>query len=90
MAFFLTPIAGVALRYAAVATAGYVLARSLPRAEPDERVETAMDDLDDGLSVSSADGAARLAGRLRRSFRLGTSGVRIDASMLGRIKVKRL
>lgn len=85
-----SPLAGIAVRYAAFALAGYALAKGLPKGEPDARAEAAMNDLPDGLGVSSDDGAARASGRLRRSFRLGAQGVKIDAGFLARLKVSRL
>lgn len=94
MALPLAPIAGVALRYGAVALAAYVMTRQVGRSRTDQRAEDAMDDLPEGLHAhrprdrDQVNGAARF----RRVIRVGLHGpgVEIDASMLGRIRFRRV
>ena len=89
MAGPLAPVAGIALKYAVVAAAGYVLARSLPSRDPDPRAEAALDDLPEGLAASACDEATRASWRWRGTVRLGTIGARIDAGLLARLRVNR-
>lgn len=90
----LAPIAATAARYGAIALAGYVLARQMERGRVDQRAEDAFDDLPEGLTGQHARDRQQwnMAGRFRRVVRLGTSGpgVEIDASLLGRIRLRRV
>lgn len=89
MALPLAPAAGIAAKYTAVLLAGYTLARALPAKAPDRRVEAAMDELPDGISLSADGDTSRIAARWRRVLTLGGRGVRLDASLFGRLKVAR-
>lgn len=92
MALPLAPIAGVALRYGAVALATYALARMAERAPRDQRAEDAMDDLAEGVQFRRESDQVNGAGRFVRTVRVGTRGpgVEIDASALTRIRFRRV
>lgn len=92
MALPLAPIAGVALRYGAVALAAYALSRTAERAHRDQRAEDAMDDLPEGLRFRKDAEQVNGAGRFVRTVRIGTSGpgIEIDASALTRIRLRRV
>lgn len=88
----IAPIAGIALRYGAVALASYALTRGLQRAPYDQRAEDAMEDVPEGLAARRDEGRMAGSGRMRRVIRLGTNGpgIEIDATALGRIKLRRV
>ena len=90
----LAPIAATAARYGAIALAGYVIARQMERGRVDQRTEDVMDELPEGLSAHHARDRQQwnMAGRVRRVVRLGENGpgFEIDASLLGRIRVRRV
>ncbi|MEL6519200.1 MAG: hypothetical protein AAFR34_00915 [Pseudomonadota bacterium] len=88
----LAPIAGVALRYGAVAVATYALSRKMEQAPRDQRSEDAMDDVPEGVGMRRDGEQVNGAGRLKRTIRLGTTGpgVEIDATALGRIRFRRV
>lgn len=90
----LAPIAATAARYGAIALAGYVLARQMDRGRTDQRAEDALDDLPDGVSAHRPRDRQQynMAGRIRRVVRLGQDGpgLEIDASLLGRIRFRRV
>lgn len=94
MALPLAPIAVVAAKYGAVALAGYALARQVQVGRTDQRAEDALDALDEGVSAHRPRDRDQINGaaRFRRVIRLGTSGpgVEIDATALGRIRMRRL
>lgn len=92
MALPLAPIAGIALRYGAVALVTYAAARRLPRAHRDQRAEDAHDDTVEGAAVRRDPGQVNGTARIKRTVRLGTSGpgLEIDASALGRIRFRRV
>lgn len=92
MPIALPPLAGVALKYATIALAGYALARATSHGRLDQRVEDVMDDTPEGATLRTADGQANATFRWRRVFRLNSTGrgVEIDATALTRLKVKRL
>lgn len=94
MALPLAPIAGVALRYGAVALAAYVMTRQVGRSRTDQRAEDAMDELPEGLHAHRPHDRDQVNGaaRFRRVIRVGQHGpgVEIDASMLGRIRFRRV
>jgi len=94
MALPLAPIAGVALRYGAVALAAYVVSRQVGRGRTDQRAEDAMDELPEGVTAHRPHDRDQLNGsaRFRRIVRLGLHGpgVEIDASALGRIRFRRV
>ncbi|NDK35037.1 hypothetical protein [Rhodovulum sulfidophilum] len=92
----LAPIATVALRYGlrygAVALAAYALSKSQNGLRRDQRNEDAMDELGEGLAFRRDQEQVSGGARMRRTFRLGDTGpgVEIDASALGRLRVRRL
>ncbi len=94
MALPLAPIAGYALRYGAVAAATYVAARRIQISQTDQASEDAMDKVFDGVSAHRCKDApqANGAARFRRVIRVGRTGpgVEIDATVLGRIKFRRV
>ncbi len=92
MALPLVPIAGIALRYGAVAIAGYAIARTVQKAPRDMRAEEAMDDVNEGLSMRRETGAVHGSGRFRRVVRLGKDGpgIEIDATSLARVTFRRV
>ncbi len=96
MALPLAPIAGVALRYGAVALVAYVATRRglIPRGRTDQRAEDAMDELPEGVTAHRADDRDQFNGaaRFRRTVRVGTQGpgVEIDLSALGRLRLRRV
>jgi hypothetical protein len=90
----LAPLAATAARYGAIALAGYVIARQMERGRVDQRSEDVMDELPEGLSAHQARDRQQwnMAGRMRRIVRLGENGpgLEIDASLLGRIRFRRV
>ncbi len=91
----LAPIAAVAAKYGAVALAGYALVRQVQQAgRLDQRSEDALDELDEGISLHRPRDREQVNGaaRFRRVIRLGTDGpgIEIDASALGRLKMRRV
>lgn len=94
MAVPLAPIAVVAAKYGAAALAGYAVLRRIDQGRTDQRVEDAFDTMEEGLSAHRPRDREQVnAGfRFRRVVRLGTNGpgVEIDASALGRFKLRRL
>lgn len=92
MPIALPPLAGIALKYSAVAVAGYVLARATSHGRLDQPLEDIMDATPEGATLRTADGQTNASFRWRRAFRLNSTGkgVEIDATALTRLKVKRL
>lgn len=88
----LAPVAGVALRYGAVALATYAVTRKISHGRRDQRAEDAMDDLNEGLSVRREAGQTNATARFRRVIRIGNNGpgVEIDISALGRLTIRKL
>lgn len=91
MAAPLAPIAATALRYGAVALAGYALAHGIPKGRRDQRIEDAMDELDEGVSVRRDENQTNLTSRFTRTIRIGLAGPKylIDFALLGRFRVER-
>jgi hypothetical protein len=85
MALPLAPIAVLAAKYGAVALAGFTLVRHIQPGRTDQRVEDAFDDLDDREQMNGGV-------RFRRVVRFGTGGpgFEIDASALGRLRMRRV
>jgi hypothetical protein len=89
------PIAGAVLKYgpaAAAILATVAYARARPRAL-DQRAEDLMDDVPEGVGFSRAPDAQQVngAGRYRRVLRVpGGVGVELDASILGRVRLRRV
>lgn len=94
MALPLAPIAVMAAKYGAVALAGYALARQIQPGRTDQQVEDALDEMTEGLSINRPRDREQVNGamRFRRVVRLGTNGpgIEIDASALGRLRMRRL
>ena len=91
----LAPMAVVAAKYGAVALAGYALARQMQQSgRLDQRGEDALDELDEGISLHRPRDREQVNGaaRFRRVIRLGTNGpgIEIDATALGRLKMRRV
>lgn len=92
MALPLAPIAGIALRYGAVALAAYAVTRSIEPGRRDQRGEDALDSLDEGLTFRREPEQVNGTGRFHRVIRLGESGpgLEIDATALGRIRFRKV
>lgn len=92
MALPLAPIAGLALRYGAVALTAYAIARAAERAPRDQRAEDAMDDMPEGIHIRRETDRVSGAGRIVRTFRVGPGGlgIEVDATALGRIRFRRV
>lgn len=94
MALPLAPIAIVAAKYGTIALAGYALARQIQPGRTNQPLEDAMDEMPEGLSAHRPRDRDQLNGaaRLRRVIRLGQSGpgLEIDASLLGRLRFRRV
>ncbi|MBK5932650.1 hypothetical protein C8N32_12014 [Rhodovulum imhoffii] len=88
----LAPFAGAALRYGAVALAVYALRSRMSPAPRDQRVEDALDDLDEGVGLRRDPGQVSGGARLRRTIRLGPDGpgVEVDATAFGRVRLRRV
>ncbi|MGL4414937.1 hypothetical protein [Roseinatronobacter monicus] len=94
MALPLAPLAVVAAKYGAVAIAGYALMRQIQPGRLDQRTEDALDEVEDGLSSHRPRDRDQVNGtaRFRRVIRLGVNGpgFEIDATALGRLKMRRI
>ncbi len=92
MAVQFAPVAGIALRYGAVALAAYAATRYAERGRRDQRAEDVMDETQEGLTFRREDGQVNTTGRWRRVYRFGARGpgVEIDATGFARIKVRRI
>lgn len=92
MALPLAPIAAVAVKYGALALAGYALARQVRSGHIAQPVEDAMDTLPEGICITRPRDRDQLNGtaRIRRIIRLGQDGrgVELDAAFLARIKLR--
>jgi len=90
----LAPIAGIALRYGAVAVATYAMTRkiSIQKGHFDQRGEDAMDDVNEGISVRREPEQVNGATRFRRVVRVGADGpgVEIDITALGRVRFRKV
>lgn len=88
----LTPLAAMALRYGAVAAAGYVAARFLPRGRFPQVVETQMDRVPQGVDLRREPGQINASARMTRDAGLGRFGpkFRIDGTALARLRIRRL
>jgi len=92
MAIPMAPIAGIALRYGAVALATYAATRAMTPGRLDQNVEDAMDDTPEGFTFRRDREQANGTARWVRTFRLGATGpgVKIDATGFARIKLSRV
>lgn len=92
----LVPIAGVALKYGAVALTAWATQRALRQAirpgRTDQRSEDALDDLPEGLAAHRPrdrdQGNSTL--RLRRRIGFGAMQWDLDAGMIARIRLRRV
>lgn len=95
MALPLAPIAMTAFKYGSVAAVTYYVARR-SRSLARESEEAAHAEVEEGISVRhhrGPEGAqANADARIRRTVRFGASGpgVEIDASVLGRVRFRRV
>lgn len=93
MALPLAPVAVVAMKYGAIALAGYMIARRVQRGALDQSAEDALDRVPEGVTAHRPrdrdQGNATL--RFRRVVRLGVDGpgVEIDLTALGRLRLRR-
>ena len=92
MAIPLAPVAGIALRYGAVALTAYAVARALPQGRFDQSVDDAMDETPEGVTLHRGDEQVNGAARWRRVVRVGRTGpaVEVDVTGLARVRVRRL
>jgi hypothetical protein len=94
MALPLAPLAVVAVKYGTIALAGYTLARQIQPGRTSQLVEEEMDDLHEGISAHRPRDREQLnvSARIRRVIRLGTHGpgFELDASVLGRFRMRRV
>jgi len=88
----LAPLAGAALRYAAVTLAVYALLQARAHVRRDQRVEDAMDEMPEGAGISRDADGFRGGVRARRVVRLGTGGpgVALDFAGLARLRMWRV
>lgn len=89
----LHPVAAIALRTGALALAVWAVKRGLDRGRTDQRAEDALDDLDDGLALHrplDRDGQTNAGARFRRRLTWQGGGVEVDASMLARVRIRKL
>jgi hypothetical protein len=91
MAIQIAPIAGLVLRYGAVACAAYVASRAVDEGRLAQPVEDEMDSTPDGVAMRRQNEQVNGSARWRRTIRLGERGpgVSVDATFLGRIRVGR-
>lgn len=94
MALPLAPFVAMAVKYGTVALAGYALARQVRPGRTSQPVEDEMDDLPEGITAHRPRDREQLnaAARFRRTIRLGTRGpgFELDASLLGRFRMRRI
>ncbi|WP_071797683.1 hypothetical protein [Natronohydrobacter thiooxidans] len=94
MALPLAPIAVMAAKYGAVALAGYAVARQIQPGRTDQKIEDAFDEMAEGISAHRPRDREQVNGalRFRRVVRLGVNGpgFEIDASALGRLRMRRV
>jgi len=88
----IAPIAGLALRYGAVAVATYAVARRVERGRYDQRAQDALDELDEGVTLRRDGDQVDATVRFRRVIRVGQDGpgVEVDITGLTRIKLRRV
>lgn len=95
----LAPLVPVVLRIGAVAATAWAVRRAVvSRMSPgrtDQRAEDAMDDLDEGLAIHAPrdraeDSQRNAALRLRRVIRWKGEAFELDASLLGRFRLRKV
>ncbi len=92
MALPVAPLAGIALRYGAVAVATYAATRTIPKLRRNQDTEDVLDTVEEGIELRRDAEQINGTGRFRRVVRLGRNGpgVEIDATALTRIRFKRV
>lgn len=92
MAGPLTPLAGIALRYGAVAVATYAATRTIPKLRRNQDTEDALDTVEEGVEMRRDGEQINATGRFRRVIRWGDTGpgVEVDATALTRIRIRRV
>ncbi len=92
MALQMTPLAWLALRYGAMAAAGFAMARFAPHGRFSGAVEQQMDAAPRGLRLRKARGQISASVRATRNWRIGRFGPKfqIDGTALARLKVRRV
>ena len=91
----LAPLAGLVLRYGALALAAYAVSRRLPRGTIDQRAEDALDDLAEGVTLhrpADRPGQHNAQARFQRVVRFGAKGpgLEIEASAIGRLRLRKV
>lgn len=88
----LVPIAVYAASYGAVALTAWQVAKRIEPGRRDQRAEDALDELHEGVTLRHNDEGTAVTGRLRRTFRFGTTGpgLEVDAAGLGRVKFRKV
>ena len=90
----LVPIAGLAIRYGAVAAFGFIMARSIRPGRTSQHAEEAMDDTPEGFTAHGLRDADQVnaTARFRRVLRLtsGGPGIEIDTTTLTRLRFRRV
>lgn len=92
MAIQIPPLAFLALRYGAVAVAGFAAARYAKPGRFSDAVEGEMDSAPDGFDVRKAPGQLSMAGKFTKTLRAGRfgPGFRVEGTALARLKIRRL
>lgn len=94
MALPLAPIAVMAAKYGAMALAGYAFARQIQPGRTDQKIEDAFDEMDEGFCLHRPNDREQVNGamRFRRVVRLSVNGpgIEIDATALGRLRMRRV
>lgn len=92
MAIPIPPLAFLALRYGAVAVAGYAAARYAKPGRFSPAVEAEMDAAPDGFQVCKAPGQLAAAAKFTKNWRAGRFGprFRVDGTALARLRIRRL
>lgn len=94
MALPLAPIAGIAVRYGTVALLAYAASRRVHRSQTRQETEDALDRVPEGLGVNRPRDRKQVnaEGRFHRTIRFGDNGpgIEIDATALGRVKIRKV
>lgn len=91
MALPLAPIAGLVLRYGAVAALAYAAAARARPQRLNPATEETLDQMPEGATVGHAPGQLNGTVRWRRNIRLGPQGpgMEIDLTALGRLRIRK-
>lgn len=92
MALNIPPMAFIALRYGAVAVAGFAAARYAKPGRFSDAVEAEMDAAPDGFDMRKAPGQLAAAGKFSKIWRAGRVGprFRVDGTALARLRIRRV